>query len=246
VNGPRTVAIDCATQPGKVGLARAERRGNGRPRVTDCLLGSSTALPVEIVLGWLDGAASALLCLDAPLGWPVSLGRALVQHDAGDAVEIPPDLLFHRVTDRDVWERTGKRPLEVGADRIARTAHVALLLLGQLRRGLGEPVPLAWGSPLPARVTSIEVYPAATLVGRGASIRGYKERGGGGGVAREALLPVLRKELDCSGCEDAAVAEPDCFDALVCLMAGRDFLDGRAIPPVHEDVARREGWIWCP
>jgi len=238
------IGIDCATQPGKVGLARAERRGS-RARVTDCLLGSPTAPPVEVILGWLDGADSALLCLDAPLGWPLALGEALVHHEAGDMVEIPPDLLFHRATDRDVWERTGKRPLEVGADRIARTAHVALLLLGQLRRALQEPVPLAWGGPLPARVAAIEVYPAATLLGRGASVKGYKKRGGEGGVARTALLPVLREELDCRGAEDAAIAEPDCFDALVCVLAGLDFLEGRAIPPASLNVPRREGWIWC-
>ena len=42
-----------------------------------------------------------------------------------------------------VRDRIGKQSLDVGADRIARTAHAALQLLHELRGRLGKPIPLA-------------------------------------------------------------------------------------------------------
>ena len=34
------------------------------------------------------------------------------------------------------------------------------------------------------------------------------------------------------------------LDAVVCLLAARDFLDGRAMEPVDASLALQEGWIW--
>ena len=36
----------------------------------------------------------------------------------------------------------------------------------------------------------------------------------------------------------------DALDAAVCVLAGSDFLRGRALPPPDLDEAKREGWIW--
>jgi hypothetical protein len=36
----------------------------------------------------------------------------------------------------------------------------------------------------------------------------------------------------------------DEVDALVCTLAGVDFLRGRAAPPPDLSLAEREGWIW--
>ena len=38
----------------------------------------------------------------------------------------------------------------------------------------------------------------------------------------------------------------DVLDAIVCVLAGQDFLTNKAQPPAAEslDVARKEGWIW--
>ena len=36
----------------------------------------------------------------------------------------------------------------------------------------------------------------------------------------------------------------DALDAVVCVLAGRDFLEGFEVPPDAPDLARREGWIW--
>jgi len=87
------IGIDGATQPGKVGLARAERRGSGA-EVTDCLLGANDALPIAVVLGWLEGAESGLLYLDAPLGWPVALGRAWIGTRRGTRWRSRPSSCF--------------------------------------------------------------------------------------------------------------------------------------------------------
>lgn len=36
----------------------------------------------------------------------------------------------------------------------------------------------------------------------------------------------------------------DALDAVVCLLAARDFLVGEAMPPVDRNLAEIEGWIW--
>ena len=36
----------------------------------------------------------------------------------------------------------------------------------------------------------------------------------------------------------------DALDAVVCLLATKDFLDGRAMEPIDTDLACQEGWIW--
>lgn len=235
------IGIDCATQPRNVGLARAVRY-NGSFRVTDLIAGSKAPLPIEVVLDWLGDDGTALLALDAPLGWPSSMQRELAEHVAGEPIAVPSELLFRRFTDRVVADRVGKTPLDVGADRIARTAHWALLFLDHIRAGLKEPVPLAWDVPLARRVEAIEVYPAATLLSRSGSLTGYKRPGGVKERAR--LFETVSEDIRCESVRDVAVASAHCLDALACVLAGLDFLTGVAVAPPERDVARREGWIW--
>lgn len=235
------VGIDCATQPKKMGLARAVR-GKDRYRVVELMVCDGDRHPVEIVADWLGQEATALLAMDAPLGWPVSFGRELARHAAGQPILVPGELLFRRLTDRVVARRTGKTPLDVGADRIARTAHSALLFLDDLRKALDEAIPLAWETPLQRRIEAIEVYPAATMLARGGSLRGYKKPESVGERAR--LLEALAASCDCDAVKDAALQSHDCLDAVACVVAGLDFLEGTAVGPGEPDVARREGWIW--
>lgn len=47
--------------------------------------------------------------------------------------------MFNRLTDRLIHQRIGKKPLEVGADRIARTAHAARMHWAQLGKLNGAP-----------------------------------------------------------------------------------------------------------
>ena len=64
--------------------------------------------------------------------------------------------------------------MDVGADRIARTAHAALRLLGELRKLSGAAVPLGWSPGELAESTVLETYPAAWLTVAGLPNRGYK------------------------------------------------------------------------
>ncbi len=235
------IGIDCATQPKKTGLAHAVR-DHARYRVIELMVCDGERHPSEIIVDWLGQTGSALLALDAPLGWPTSLGRELGRHTAGGPIDVPSHHLFRRLTDRVVAERAGKTPLDVGADRIARTAHSALLLLDQVRRGSAEPIPLAWETPLRSRVEAIEVYPAATLLARGASLRGYKKPEGV--RERERLLDAMSSACDCDAVRAEAVRSDDCLDAVACVAAGVDFLQGVVVGPTDPDMARREGWIW--
>lgn len=223
------IGIDCATQPHKVGLARGYF--DGVKIIADkCLCGSLDAHPAEIVAGWIGDCETALVALDAPLGWASALGASLATHQAGVAFNVPSHSLFRRLTDDDIAARLGKRPLEVGANLISRTSVAAVDLLGRIRSMTGEPVPLAWSWPSTTRVSAIEVYPAATRIAHGAPA----------GAGRVDGLTSLR----C--CFDLEPLSVDARDSLVCLVAAADFVLGRAIPPVAvEQQILQEGWIWA-
>ncbi len=167
------VGIDCATDPKKVGIALADC-DESRCALVAVELGESQELLAGRIASWLPPSGPALLALDAPLGWPASLGPALVRHAAGEPVGQNPNLLFRRGTDRFVKEEIGKQSLDVGADRIARTAQAALRLVADVRKLTGHPIPLAWSPSMPDGPAAIEVYPAATLTAHGLPFSGYK------------------------------------------------------------------------
>ncbi|WP_303902938.1 DUF429 domain-containing protein [Thiohalomonas denitrificans] len=225
------LGIDCATQPKKVGLALGELR-KGRVCILECCIGSATASPVDIAADWLANVESALIALDAPLGWPISLATALADHRAGSGMRAPADDLFRRLTDIEIRRRLGKKPLEVGANLISRTTVAALELLEGIRAKTGLPVSLAWAPDEPEPIRTIEVYPAATRLAHSA-------QSGGGSV--EGLMRVL----DRSGFTLEGVG-PDAMDAAVCALGAADFLGGRAVGPESSDMQRVlvEGWIW--
>ena len=136
------IGLDCATDDAKVGAALGKWRDGALSvqRVTLC----DRLAPAVVVRGWLGKADEpVLLALDAPLGWRAPLAQTLVRHRAGDELSAGADQMFRRMTDRAIHKNVGKTPLDVGADRIARTAHAALRVLGELRRALSRPVPLA-------------------------------------------------------------------------------------------------------
>jgi hypothetical protein len=196
----------------------------------------------EILVPALLSGPKALIAIDSPLGWPAALGESLAGHAAGAALDVPKDVLFRRCTDGAVRRNTGKIPLEVGAEKIARAAHSALAVLQCLREATGQAIPMAW-SPSVAAIEAIEVYPAATLVVRGLLEPGYKLAESV--VARQRMVRKLGTEI--TGLGEFASAQDDVFDACLCLLAGKDFLDGRAVPPTSEQLpsARKEGWIWA-
>ncbi|MGH3056148.1 MAG: DUF429 domain-containing protein, partial [Gaiellaceae bacterium] len=166
----------------------------------------------------------------------------LSKHRAGEELATDANTMFRRSTDRFIQQKVGKTPLDVGADRIARTAHSALSLLGELRRRLRRELPLAWSPDCPGQIAAIEVYPAATLVSHAINASGYKKSRN---IAeRDAIIHDLTSHLSLPQDTSSLRENADALDAVVCLLAGADFLRGRAMPPPDEAVAKREGWIW--
>jgi hypothetical protein len=142
------------------------------------------------------------------------------------------DELFRRITDTDIQKRFGKRPLEVGANLISRTAVAALELLEALRQMVGSDIPLAWKPEDIEPYAAIEVYPAATRLAHRA-------------VDKGGSLVGLESRLDLSAVSPDALASADAVDAIVSVLAAADFLEGRAVPPTNKDAACTERWIWA-
>ena len=236
------IGIDCATDPKKVGIALADC-DESKCALVAVELGESQELLARKIASWLPSSSPALLALDAPLGWPASLGPALVQHTAGEPVGQNPNLLFRRGTDRFVKEEIGKQSLDVGADRIARTAVSALRLLADIRKLTGHPIPLAWSPQIPSGPAAIEVYPAATLTAHGLRASGYKTPRDE--EQRAEILRGLGERMEIqSDLRDLPRSNADALDAVVCVLAGCDFIRGHALSPPDLDEAKREGWIW--
>jgi hypothetical protein len=237
------IGIDCAADPRKTGIALGRVGPNGNPSVSQVASGLRKADLLATLLAWTQSVDRCLFALDAPLGWPDALRDGLPSHRAGAVLDGPADHLFMRATDHYIWRTVGKRPLEVGADRIARAAKAATGLLADLRDRLGHPIPLAWETPPPSAYSAIEVYPAATLAAYRIAPTPYKKR-----VqveARRNLRGSIQPELltlhvDVSLLDNSA----DALDACICVLAGADFLRGSCCQPSDRSVAVREGWIW--
>ena len=238
----RLIGLDCATDPAKTGLALGRWEG-GRVRLVEGRPGSSPDEMRATLLRWMrEGPEPVLLAVDAPLGWPAPLGEALATHHAGQPLPGRANDLFRRETDRFLQRTLRKTPLDVGADRIARTAHAALALLADLGQACGTPLPMAWDPAALAPASALEVYPAATLAVHGLPDRGYKAPGQRS--VREAMLAGLRARLEIPGSGTPLLAQADVLDAAVCLLAAADFLEGACFTPEDPDLAHREGWIW--
>jgi hypothetical protein len=131
-----------------------------------------------------------------------------------------------------IHRRLKRRSLDVGADRIARTAHAALTLLEKLRGLLEVPIDLAWSAGGMPRVQAIEVYPAGTRAALGipagkGSLEGVRDR-----LRFETTLPDSEHVRD----------------AIVWALTGPEFLAGRCVGPIEHELALaiKEGWIWSP
>jgi predicted nuclease with RNAse H fold len=218
------VGIDCATLHGNTGLCFGTWDGS-ELHVTRARVCTHKEDLVESVTKELAGATRAVMALDAPLGWPVPLADGLREHRAGQPLSGQRHELFRRTTDRLIEDWSGKRPLEVGANLIARTAHAALTELDAIRKALKLEIELAWSPGPPDGIVAIEVYPAVTW------------------IAHERRWP-----------DWFPVSDPNQYDhplhvrdAVLCAVAAVDFLQGRAVAPRDDErtMAEREGWIWA-
>ena len=237
----RLIGIDCATQAKNVGLACGLFKV-GEVQIEEVLLGGKGISIVDTVAGWLSNTTNALIALDAPLGWPLALGAELHRHAAGEPIHIEPNQLFRRETDLFIKRMIGKQPLDVGADRIARTAQAALVLLDEIRKAMDRDIPLAWEPGETSSLLAIEVYPAATLIAHAMQVPGYKRVDGQ--EARKELVRKLGRRISLPDNISLLEENDDAIDAAVCVLAAADFLRAEVYAPTDLSLARIEGWIW--
>jgi len=235
------IGIDCAVDERKVGLAIGSYT-DGICRLVSLPSSVKMVSVMELVCGWINRSTRVLLAMDAPLGWPSALGTALSGHLAGREIRSCSDLLFRRTTDRFVKTHLNKQPLDVGADRIARTAKAALDLLTQVRSQTGLSVPLVWNAEFKEKVGAIEVYPAGTLISYGLPSSGYKKKDQT--TARKKILTGLGNYMKPGVNLEDAKKNADVLDAIVCVLSGADFLRNEAYYPEDFSQAEKEGWIW--
>jgi hypothetical protein len=181
--------------------------------------------------------------LDVPLGGPRDFVAALAQHAAGHGwpTTVDPKQLTHRATDRFIWEKIGRWPLSVSADKIAIPAMRVARLLGALKQ-------------LPDRAGSgvvVEVYPAAALRAWGFNPEGYKGRSGQ--EIRDQLVSTFLEETRnwvtvSPVAQSGFVNDDNRFDAFVASLVARAWTTGRCwpVPPEAAHAARVEGWIALP
>jgi predicted RNase H-like nuclease len=235
------IGLDCATDSRRIGLAIGFFGGH-RTRLKGLALGERDRPAAETIANWISGQAKTIIAVDAPLGWPCAMGEVLSRHHAGQAIDVKPNTLFRRETDCFIKERIGKLPLDVGADRIARTAHAALNILSDIARIKGKEIPLAWGRESGASIAVIEVYPAGTLASYGLPSSGYKRKEQT--KRRLRIIRWLESVVDFECGVDIMQENADVLDAVLCVLAAQDFLKGEAMKPPHPQVATKEGWIW--
>ena len=233
------IGVDCATDPKNVGLARGFWQKD-RLQITDVTNGQLDAYE-EIISQWISNSETCLLAMDAPLGWPQGFGHTLASHSAGTPLRVESNQFFRRETDRFVQRTLRKVPLDVGADRIARTALSALQLLAILSERISAAIPLAWDTEF-SGIAAIEVYPAGTLKAGQVQSSAYKQPDQR--EARQQLLKWLTKEADLPEDLSLPLEDTDALDAMLCVLAGADFLAGKAYPPTDLALAQKEGWIW--
>lgn len=233
------IGIDCATEPKKRGVALSFFEDE-TCQVDHISTGLEDYEIADVVVKCKHQHENILIALDAPLGWPSALGKSLADHAAGQPLNYPAHHLFRRETDNFIKKTFGKQPLDVGADRIARTAHSALSLLSKISNVLGANIPLAWQKDF-SGVAAIEVYPAATLVSYGLPSGGYKKA-----VEKPVRQTITDRLSDLMSISDVEplLNSADALDAVLCVLSGKDFLEGNSYQPKDQELAQKEGWIW--
>lgn len=234
---PITVGIDLASSDRNT-AACAITWGHDRPRLT--LLQGRDVTDDRIVT---LARGAQVIGIDAPFGWPEAFTAATASYAAGAAwPRKKPDGLWLRLTDERAWVATGKLPLSVSSDRIARAAERAARLLTLL--GTGDQAARRDGSD-----NVIEVYPAGALRCWGIATAGYKQPAGY--PEREDIVTTIEEALALEVPDEARpalVATDHAVDALVAAIVARAFQVKQVLMPTTDEVdaARKEGWLYLP
>lgn len=235
------IGIDCSTEPRKTGIALGIVHG-GQVEIIEAEVGGDNIPIAETLFKWINRDDKVLIAIDAPLGWPITLSNTLINHHAGQRLRAEPDDLFRRTTDKVIKNKVGKTPLDVGSDRIARTAYAALELIRELEEISGLNIHLAWDKNLESRISVIEVYPSATL--KAHNIRSNRYKGLENRDARSQIIEQLKEIIKLPKDLEKLERNADVLDAVICILAADDFLIGDVIEPEDKELAYKEGWIW--
>lgn len=240
----RIIGIDSAVQDSNFGLVAIDLV-NDQIQVNQVWNQKSSleSNAVDQISTWIqDSTQGFLLAIDAPLGWPSSFGKLLHFHHAGQALDLDIQEFFIRKTDLDIHQRFRKKPLEVAADRIGRTAFATLSRLHSQRQNCAQPIPILVDPSELDLNGCIEVYPAATFLANGLDISHYKKDP----AVRQLLLDQLYLLYSVDPHHDFDLFSIDhVFDAFVCCLSGLDFIHEIAKgPKLYKTEAIKEGWIW--
>ncbi len=235
------IGVDCATNKKKVGIAYGVFSGD-KLVLKKVTISKGEEKPIDIICKFAAGKKPILFAFDSPLGWPNEMAHVLHKHKAGEPIDVDANSLFNRETEIFIKKVIGKKPLEIGADRIARTTKWTLDLLDELRNKLNYDIPLSWNynEILPASV--IEVYPAATLLSRCIDSKGYKSNENT--KKRIELLKKLESFMRIEDDRKKITETSHTLDSVICVLAASDFLRGDCIPPPEELSVVKEGWVW--
>lgn len=235
------IGWDSAVQEVNNGLIRAELSDNG---IIITGIWEQHSRLIEILSEWINRDTQTLLAIDSPLGWPEIFAKKLCSHQAGQPIGADPANFFKRQTDINIHQRFRKTPLEVSADRIARTAFFTLQRIGEIADRTGKTIDVVWDHKTDFATGMIEVYPAATLIANSINTSGYKNRENK--KQRDRMLPDLTEKYQVKMATTADItAIEHNFDAFLCCLSGFDFLNGKCEPPPRLDEGiRKEGWTW--
>jgi predicted RNase H-like nuclease len=236
------IGIDCASKAENTAVAIGTYQ-NTSLWLSEVYMGNKKQNIADFIYANVSSASNVMMAIDAPLGWSEPMGRLLALHQAGEPIAEEQDRFFRRLTDTFVHQKTGKLPLEVGADRIARTAHSALKIIGELR-AKGLYLPMCWEAGKQDTTGIIEVYPSATLRAYQTISSGYKGDSPEEKAKRKQIIQDLAPYIPNISDLIHADSRADMLDAVVCLLAAKDFLEGAVYFPEHIEMAKKEGWIW--
>jgi predicted RNase H-like nuclease len=236
------VGIDCASRSENTGIAIGDYK-DGKIWLSKVIMGNKKESIANLLTPLLDISKQVVFAFDAPLGWSEPMGRLLAKHQAGEPIEEQQDRFFRRLTDSFVHQVIGKLPLEVGADRIARTAHSALKIISDLRMK-GFALTMLWKPDTTQLHGLLEVYPSATLKGYGMVSSAYKGDTQEEKKKRQNIIKDMQSHipniLDFINLD----SKSDMLDAVICLLCAKDFLEGKVYLPINMEIAKKEGWIW--
>mgnify|MGYP000953606960 CR=1 FL=1 len=235
------IGIDCATDPKKTGISFGYYR-NCEMVITNTIVSKDFTTMYRYLFDYINKNDDILIAMDAPFGWPSSMGHALINHNAGNPIHIDSNNMFRRETDRFIKRKIGKQSLDVGADRIARTAHSALNIIDEIRKHTNREVTLVWDETDIRGVNLIEVYPAATLDCYNIVSKGYKESNKYD--VRKVIIEALSNHIIIETNRDMILHNADALDSVICLLAAKDFIMGNVLYPDNIELAKKEGWIW--